>query len=83
MFNSEYMDPDGETNKSIEGKKNKDSFSKGHFFNVLFILQSFWIRYSPIFTYTVDRKFMESQLCNVLYCGTIFWSLFILFEIVK
>jgi len=51
-------------------------------FNVSIILQSIWIRCGSIFVNIVDRKFMESQLRVVLYCGVLFWSLFLLSKIV-
>lgn len=84
MFNSEYMDPDGETkNKSTERKENKASFSKGLFANASTILQPVWVRCCTIFSDICDRRFMESQLRNVLYCGVFFWSLLIFYTIIK
>ena len=41
-------------------------------------LQSVWIRCRSIFPNTLDRKFMESELRFVLYCGVIFWVLLLL-----
>ena len=51
-------------------------------FNVSVILQSIWIRCGSIFSNIVDRKFMESQLRIVLYCGVFFWSLFLLSKVI-
>jgi hypothetical protein len=51
-------------------------------FNVSIILQSIWIRCGSIFANIMDRKFMESQLRVVLYCGVLFWSLFLLSKII-
>ena len=46
------------------------------------IFQSFWIRCRPIFSNIVDRKFMESELRFVLYCGIIFWTIFLLSKVI-
>ena len=46
------------------------------------ILQSFWVRCRTIFPYATDRKFMESELRFVLYCGGIFWALYLLSQII-
>jgi len=51
-------------------------------FNASPILQSFWIRRNSIFFNIIDRKFMESQLRVVLYCGILFWSLLLLSQII-
>lgn len=42
------------------------------------IFQSFWIRYNTILASILDRKFVESQLRYVLYCGTILWTIYLL-----
>lgn len=44
--------------------------------------QSFWVRCGSIWTDIVDRKFMESQLRVVLYCGSIFWILYLFSKII-
>jgi hypothetical protein len=46
--------------------------------NVGTFFQSVWIRCRSVFTNIVDRKFMESELRFVLYCGVIFWVLLLL-----
>jgi hypothetical protein len=51
-------------------------------FNASPILQSFWIRRDSIFFDIINRKFMESQLRVVLYCGILFWSLLLLSQII-
>ena len=51
-------------------------------FNVGTILQSFWIRCRSVFPNITDRKFMESELRFVLYCGGIFWALYLLSKII-
>lgn len=84
MFNSEYMDPDGETKTTTtEGQKNQVSFPKGLFAYASSIFQPVWVRCRPVLAYAVDGKFMESQLYNVLYCGIFFWSLLIFYTIIK
>jgi hypothetical protein len=51
-------------------------------FDARAILQSFRIRRNSIFFNITNRKFMESQLCVVLYCGILFWSLLLLSQII-
>ena len=46
------------------------------------ILQPFWVRRGSIWSNIMDRKFMESQLRVVLYCGSILWILLILKKII-
>ena len=46
------------------------------------ILQPFWVRCYSVWTNIVDRKFMESQLRVVLCCGTIFWIVYLLSQII-
>lgn len=46
------------------------------------IFQSIWIRCRTIFSNIMDRKFMESELRVVLYCGILFWTLFLLSQII-
>ena len=45
-------------------------------------LQSVWIRRSSVWSNIVDRKFMESQLRVVLYCGSIFWVIYLFSQII-
>jgi hypothetical protein len=51
-------------------------------FNASLILQSFRIRRNSIFFNIIDRKFMESQLRVVLYCGILFWVVLLLSQII-
>ena len=46
------------------------------------ILQSLWIRCRTIFPNITDRKFMESELRFVLYCGTFLWVIYLLSKII-
>ena len=71
---------DGE--KQVYVAENVSRQSITNIFNVSTILQSIWIRCRSIFVNIMDRKFMESQLRVVLYCGVFFWSLFLLSKII-
>ena len=78
------MDADGDQkNKILKTKGNKTKHPKGWSFNVGSIFQSIRIRRSPIFTNIMDRKFMESELRLVLYCGVFFWTLYLVYETFK
>jgi hypothetical protein len=67
---------DGEKRKNLEsnssGQHITDMSNAGTFF------QPFWVRRRSIFSNIMDREFMESQSRLVLYCGTIFWVIFLL-----
>ena len=71
---------DGDKNKNVEEDLPRKSFS--NLSNVCTILQSFWVRYCTILPNIIDRKFMESELRIVLYCGTIFWTLYLFSKII-
>lgn len=71
---------DGKQNKNLEKHIARQSFS--NIFNVGTIFQSFWIRCRSVFPNITDRKFMESELRFVLYCGGIFWIIYLLSKIV-
>ena len=47
------------------------------------LFQSFWIRCRSILPDITDRKFMESELRYVLYCGMFFWIVYLLIETFK
>ena len=47
------------------------------------LFQSFWIRCRSILPDITDRKFMESELRYVLYCGIFFWIVYLLIETFK
>ena len=73
------MDDDSEKQNM---EKNVSGQSLPNLFNVGIILQSIWIRCCSVFFNVMDRKFVESQLYFVLYCGSIFWILLILEKII-
>jgi hypothetical protein len=71
---------DGEKRKEME--KSVDGQHLPNIFNVSLILQSIWIRCRSIFPDITDRKFMESELRFVLYCGGIFWFVYLLSKVI-
>jgi hypothetical protein len=73
------MEDDGK-NENVEKDPPRQPLS--NIFNVGVILQSFWIRCRTVFPNITDRKFMESELRFVLYCGIVFWGLYLLSQIV-
>ena len=62
--------------------ENSKRKSVSNIFNAGPVLQSFWIRCRSIFPNTLDRKFMESELRFVLYCGTFLWIVYLLSKII-
>ena len=78
------MDPDGDkNNQKIKKTRESSPVYERPIFNVGTILQSFWIRCRSIFPNSTDRKFMESELRLVLYCGILFWVIHLLYQIIK
>jgi hypothetical protein len=67
---------DGKQNKGLEKDFSRQSFSD--FFNVGIIFQSIWIRCRSVFPDITDRKFMESELRFVWYCGIVLWIIHLL-----
>jgi hypothetical protein len=76
-------DCDRKNKKHIKRETQKASFLQRFSPNVSIILQSFWIRCRTIFPTTTDRKFMEGELRFVLYCGILFWAIFVLYQTIK
>ena len=78
------MDPDGDKQIKISKReKQKTSFLQRYSLNVGTVLQSFWVRCRTIFPNITDGKFMEGELCVVLYCGILFWIIYLLYEAIK
>jgi hypothetical protein len=71
---------DGEKNKHLEKCVTRQPFTG--FFNVGIVFQSIWVRCRSIFPDITDRKFMESELRFVLYCGAIFWFVYLLSKVI-
>ncbi len=73
---------DSKNNKQIKRQKQSLNVIQRHGIDVGSILQSLWIRCRSVFPNTTDRKFMESELRLVLYCGSIFWFVYLLSQII-
>jgi hypothetical protein len=71
-----------DANKQGNVAENSSRESVSNIFNARFVLQSIWIRCRSVFPNITDRKFMESELRFVLYCGGIFWALYLLSKII-
>jgi len=71
---------DGDKQKNLE--KNVSGQPLPNIFNAGFVFQSIWIRCRSIFPNITDRKFMESELRLVLYCGTFFWIVYLFSQII-
>jgi hypothetical protein len=71
---------DDEKNKNLERNVSRKRVS--NIFNVGSFLQPIWVRCGSVFSDITDRKFMESELRFVLYCGGIFWALYLLSQII-
>jgi hypothetical protein len=71
---------DGDKQKNVEKNVSRQSLS--NIFNAGVVFQSIWVRCRSIFPDITDRKFMESELRLVLYCGTVLWILYLLSQII-
>ena len=71
---------DGDKQTNVE--KNFSRQSLPNIFNVGIVFQSIWVRCRSIFPDITDRKFMESELRFVLYCGTFLWIIYLLSKII-
>jgi hypothetical protein len=71
---------DGEKNENVEKDPPRQPIAG--IFNARVILQSFWIRCRTVFPNITDRKFMESELRLVLYCGGFLWIIYLLSKVI-
>jgi len=71
---------DGEKNENVEKDPPRQPIAG--IFNARTLFQSFWIRCRTVFPNITDRKFMESELRLVLYCGAILWIIYLLSQII-
>jgi hypothetical protein len=71
---------DGEKNQNVEKDPPRQPIAG--IFNARTIFQSFWVRCRSIFPNITDRKFMESELRLVLYCGGFLWIVYLLSQII-
>lgn len=76
-------DGDKQIKRNIRRKKEADNVIQRYESIPSSIFQSFWIRCRSIFPDITNGKFMESELRYVLYCGILFWSLYLLYETIK
>ena len=73
---------DSKNNQQAEKQGKQNNVIQRYGIDAGTILQSLWIRCRAIFPNITDRKFMESELRFVLYCGGIFWALYLLSQII-
>ena len=79
-----HMDDGDKQNKRNNiAKKQKDNDIQRLELVPSSLFQSFWIRCRSILPDITDRKFMESELRYVLYCGMFFWIVYLLIETFK
>ena len=71
---------DGGKNQNVEKDSSRQPIAG--IFNARVILQSFWIRCRTVFPNITDRKFMESELRLVLYCGGFLWIIYLLSKVI-
>ena len=76
-------DGDKQNKRNNIAKKQKDDAIQRLELVPSSFLQSFWVRCRSIFPDITDRKFMESELRYVLYCGMFFWIVYLLIETFK
>ena len=74
---------DSKNNQQAEKQGKQNNAIQRYGVNAGTILQSVWIRCRSIFPTATDRKFMESELRFVLYCGLIFWTIYVAYETFK
>ena len=76
-------DGDSKNNQQAEKQGKQNNVVQRYGINAGTILQSVWVRCRTIFPNATDREFMESELRLVLYCGFIFWTLYLVYETIK
>jgi hypothetical protein len=76
-------DGDSKNNQQAEKQRKQNNAIQRYGIDAGSILQSFWIRCRSIFPTATDRQFMESELRFVLYCGIVFWTLYMAYEAFK
>ena len=71
------MDGDSKGDKQVKGKREEIEPLQRCSIDDGSILQSIWVRCRSVFPNATNRKFMESELRFVLYCGGILWALYL------
>ena len=74
---------DSKNNQQAEKQGKQTNALQRYGINAGVILQSIWVRCRSIFPTATDGKFMESELRFVLYCGILFWTLYLVYEAIK
>ena len=74
---------DSKNNQQAEKQRKQNNVIQRYGINAGTVLQSIWVRCRSIFSTATDREFMESELRLVLYCGFIFWTLYLVFQVIK
>ena len=69
-------------NQQIKKQANKNIVVQRYGIDAGSFLQSVWVRCRSIFPAATDRKFMESELRFVLYCGAFLWIVYLLSQII-
>ena len=78
------MDPDGDKQIKISKRETKKTtFIQRCCINASTLFQSVRVRCGSVYSDIIDRKFMESELRVVLYCGVLFWIIYLLYETIK
>ena len=73
---------DSKNNQQAEKQGKQNNAIQRYGVNAGTILQSVWIRCRSIFPTATDRKFMESELRFVLYCGIFLWVVYLLSQVI-
>ena len=73
---------DSKNIQQAEKQRKQNNAIQRYGINAGTILQSVWVRCRTIFPNITDRKFMESELRFVLYCGTFLWIIYLLSQII-
>jgi hypothetical protein len=76
-------DGDSKNNQQAEKQGKQNNVVQRYGVNAGTILQSLWVRCRSIFPNATDGKFMEGELRFVLYCGVLFWTLYLVYEAFK
>ena len=71
-------DGDKKIQKQNIREKTENGDLQGHDLVSGSVLQSIWVRCRSVFPNSTDRKFMESELRYVLYCGVAFWLAYLI-----
>jgi hypothetical protein len=76
-------DGDSKNNQQAEKQGKQNNAIQRYGIDVGAVLQSVWVRCRTIFPTATDGKFMESELRFVLYCGLVFWTVYLVYETFK